>query len=127
MGVTVNSRAVYDSLTNVIDTINLEPDPLLRLALFAYLADLHRTRVLPERNRAAYEARERYSTRNIAAVTGHQGAQVYNWAGIHRSRNKLPQLRRRSEQDVSEAIDIAGKFLRQDAPLVDRGDAPEGE
>jgi hypothetical protein len=122
MGPTVNSRAVYDSLTSLLDTINLEPDPLMRLALFAYLADLHQTRVLGERNRAAYEARQRYSTRNIAAVTGHQGSQIYNWAGTHRTRNKLPQLRRRSDQDVSGAIDIAGQFLRHGAGFVDRGD-----
>lgn len=122
----VKSTAVYDALIHLLDTINSEPDPLLRLALFSYLSDLHVTRVLPERNRAAYEARDRYAMRNITEVTGSQPEQVYAWAGDHRARTGAPIIKRRPAQDVSDAVLIAGQFLTRKVPnLPDPGDAAE--
>lgn len=107
----VNSTAVYDALIHLLDTINGEPDPLLRLSLFAYLSNLHTKHVLPERDRAAYEARDAYSMKNITDVTGSQPEQIWGWAGRHRKRHNLPVIKYRYAQDVSDAVNIVGKYL----------------
>lgn len=122
MGIEVNSSAVYDGLVSLIDTINQERDPLLRLALFSYLADLYEKRVLTERNACAYEARQRYAMENITQVTGSEPKQVYFWADTHRKRNALPTLPRRLPQDVSGAVEIASAYRRRNPAFRDRGD-----
>jgi hypothetical protein len=137
MTLNVKSAAVYDALVNLIDTINHEPDPLLRLTLFSYLAGLYETRVLPERDRSAYEARERYSIDNITQVSGSEPKQVYYWASRHQQRKDKPPLKRRYQQDVSGAVEVAAEFKRSNpaatayhrkrARLVDPGNPPEGE
>jgi hypothetical protein len=121
----VNSTAVYDALISLIDTINHEQDPLLRLSLFSYLAGLYEERVLPERNRAAYDARTLYAVSDITAVTGSEPKQVYFWASTHQQRKALPPLKRRYPQDVSDAVVIATPYRRRNPAFRDRGDTPE--
>jgi len=125
MGITVNSTAVYDALIKLIDTINQEPDPLLRLTLFSYLSGLYDSRVLPERDKAAYESRERYTIDNIEQVSGSDKKQVYYWASRHQQRNDQPRLKRRYQQDVSGAADITAAFRRRNPAFHDRGDVTE--
>ena len=125
MGITVNSTAVYDALIKLIDTINQEPDPLLRLTLFSYLSGLYDSRVLPERDKAAYESRERYTIDNIEQVSGSDKKQVYYWASRHQQRNGQPRLKRRYQQDVSDAADLTAAFRRRNPAFRDRGDVTE--
>jgi hypothetical protein len=125
MGITVKSVAVYDALISLIDTINHEPDPLMRLTLFSYLAGLYDTRVLPERDKAAYESRERYTIDNIEQVSGSDKKQVYYWASRHQQRKAQPPLKRRYPQDVSGAADITAAFRRRNPAFRDRGDTVE--
>jgi hypothetical protein len=110
MVTTVKSNAVYDAIVNLLDTIAAEPDPLNRLVLFQYLGRQYAERVLPERDRATYEARQRYTSQDIAATMGVPPVQVYYWANRHREKTGAPMLPRQQPQDVSGAIDLSARL-----------------
>ena len=102
----VKSTAVYDALIALLDTIAHEPDPMNRLALFQYLTQQYEERVLPARDKAAYDARTRYAIRDIERATGCEPKQVYYWASRYQSRNAAPPLKRRERQDLSGAVEL---------------------
>jgi hypothetical protein len=99
----VKSVQVFDLLTRLVDTINLEPDPAIRLSSFMYLADKYREMVLPERDRAAYDARARYAAADAADISGSDIIDIYRWAGEHRRRTDAPKLGRRPRIDLDNA------------------------
>lgn len=107
MPIRVNSSGTYDALIHLIDTVNSEPDPLGRLALYVYLTKEFRLRVLRERDRAAYEARLRYATYDIADTLVVDSKQILNWAGQHQRRVGAPKLGKRWRQDLSDVIDVS--------------------
>jgi hypothetical protein len=97
---------VYDSLQALTDQIEQQPDPAVRLACYAYLLEHVQIRVLTARDAAAFEARQKYPVRDIAAVSGSDAKDVYYWSERHRARHGLPRLPRRFPQDISQARDI---------------------
>jgi hypothetical protein len=109
----VNSVAVYDALINLLDTIAQEPDPMNRLALFQYLGQQYQKRVLPARDAAAYDTRNKYAIRDIEAATGCEARQIYYWTGRHQSATGAPPIGRRERQDVSDAIELHSTLMRR--------------
>ena len=106
----IKSTTIFDSLTSIIDTINLERDPAVRLASFAYLADKFNERVLPERDKAAYEARKKYAAFDVAEVAACDPKNVYYWSGRH-VRHTGEEPRWRTERtDMSGAIDLTKRL-----------------
>lgn len=101
------SRAVYDALVNLLDTINGEQDPLQRLLLHSYFLDLYRQRVIPARNATAYEARQKYAMIDILEGGGWSRQKVVYWIERHREATGAPALGRRERQDISAAIDLS--------------------
>lgn len=110
MGPRIKSTTVYDSLTSLIDTINLEPDPAIRLASFTYLAEKYRELVIPERDKAAYEARTRYAASDVSRITGSDKQDIYYWTKRHCERTGEPRINRREIADVSDAIDLSTRI-----------------
>lgn len=106
MPVTVNSSAVYDALINLIDTVNNEPDPVARLSLLRYLDDQYRTRILKERDRAAYEARTTTAAADIADAIGADIKEVYYWASRYQQEHRKPRITRKQRYDLDSATDL---------------------
>lgn len=106
----IKSTTVYDLLTSLIDTINLEPDPAIRLASFMYLSEKYRELVIPERDKAAYDARLRYAAEDVARITGSDKQDIYYWTKRHCERTGAERINRRELADVSGAIDLSTRL-----------------
>jgi hypothetical protein len=106
----IKSTTVYDGLTTLIDTINLEPDPAIRLASFMYLSEKYRELVIPERDKAAYDARVKYAAADVARISGSDKQDVYYWTKRHCERTGAERINRREIADVSDAIDLTKRL-----------------
>ena len=122
MSPAVHSSAVYDALIQTFDVIELEPDAAKRLALLLQLKNEFTSRVLESRNKAAYEARQTYSIRDVAVIADCDTTEVYYWSDRWRKERDLPRLKRRERVDVSTALPATG-FTR--TSLRRRRDTPE--
>ncbi len=106
---------VSDALLSVMDDIERLADPAVRLAAYAHLLDEVRSRVLPARDRTAYEARRVYLQKDIQRISGSDAKEVYYWCDRDVKANRLDRLPpRRDKDDLSDAIDI------RDALALDR-------
>jgi hypothetical protein len=103
---TTRPSFVFDSLQSVIDQIEQQDDPAVRLACYTYFLEQVEDRVVKARDAAAYRAREKYPVRDIGAIAGSDPSDVYYWAQRHRNRYSLPTLPRRYPQDISHARSI---------------------
>jgi hypothetical protein len=97
---------VFDSFQSLIDQIDQQSDPAVRLACYTYLLDLVQQRAVRGRDGAAYDARTKYPVRDIGDIAGSDPSDVYYWAQRHKTRNGLPALGRRYPQDLTKAKDI---------------------
>lgn len=98
--------AVHDLLTTIIDTIEAHDDPVSRLDAYQYLYRQIGQRVVPERDRAAYEARERYPARVIIERCDVDPSSIYYWADRHRVRTGADRVSRRSRPELDTAVDL---------------------
>ena len=98
--------AVHDLLSTIIDTIEALSDPVTRLDAYQYLDKQMAQRVVPERDRAAYEARERYPARVIVERASVDVSSVYYWADRHRLRTGAERVSRRARPELDTAIDL---------------------
>jgi hypothetical protein len=112
MALTIKSAAVYDALIALLDTIAQEQDALQRLDLFQYLATQYEKRVIPARDRAAYEARLQHAVSDICERVPVDRRSVYYWSERHMHNAGAAPMKRRERQDVSSAIDISDRVLR---------------
>jgi hypothetical protein len=80
----INSSTVHDLVQALVDTLDQEPDPAARLHHYAYLGDEWKRLVLPHRDRAAYEARLRYSVTDLARLAQMDTHTVIDWYRRHR-------------------------------------------
>jgi hypothetical protein len=102
--------AVYDGLRTIIDTIEMDPDPAVRLAAFMYLAEKYRETVIPARDKAAYEARSLYSAADVATIARCSTEDVYYWCERYIESTGAPRLGRNARVDVSNVIDITKRI-----------------
>ena len=110
--VAVNSRTVYDSVRQLVDVIQMEPDPAVRLHHFAYLQDLWDSVVSPARDKAAYDARSKYPVSRVQEISECDPSSVFYWATRHQKKTGAPPLRRRNAVDLDGAIDLTGLARR---------------
>jgi hypothetical protein len=102
--------AVYDGLRTIIDTIEMDPDPAVRLAAFMYLAEKYRETVIPARDKAAYQARALYSADDVATIARCTTQDVYYWCERHIDSTGAPRLGRNARVDISNVIDITKRI-----------------
>jgi hypothetical protein len=102
----VKPSFVFDALRSLMDQIEAQTDPAVRLACYSYLLQDLRSQAVTGRDRAAYEARQRYSADDLAEVCGSDRQDIYYWSNQHRYRNDLPPLKRRYRDDLSNARDV---------------------
>lgn len=98
--------AIHDLITTIVDSIEAEPDPATRLAAYQFLDRQFDQRIIPERDRTAYEARTRFPANVIADRCGVDTASIYYWADRHRLRTGAGKVSRRTRTDLDAAIDL---------------------
>jgi hypothetical protein len=98
--------ALHDLITTIVDSIELDPDPANRLAAYRFLDQQIEQRIVPERDKAAYEARVRFPAHVIADRTGADPSSIYYWADRHRLRTGAGRVSRRARPDLDEAREI---------------------
>jgi hypothetical protein len=95
--------AVFDKLLELINLIEAQPDPLARLAAYSYLSEEYRKKVIPSRDKAAYEARLQYIGSDISSLAGIEVKDVYRYADQHRERSGSPRIPKTQRTDLSHA------------------------
>lgn len=98
---------IHDALVSILDSIEMESDPMLKVAGYAYLQREFRSLFTPARDRAAYLARQTNNAFDIADVAGTGYKEIYNWSLGHSLRTGDPAPPRRHRHDVSHAIRLA--------------------
>ena len=107
IGMSVNYRLTRDLIQNLMDNVSMTPDIADRLVMTQELDANWRRLIVPARDAAAYEARQRYASADLAALTGYSDWQLAYWTNRHRARTGAPALGRRDRVDLSRAIDLS--------------------
>lgn len=100
------NASVHDQVTAIIDTIDSTIDPADRLAAYRYLESLYQQRIIPARDRAAYEARLKVTADDLAAACDVTAANIYYWSDRHRLRAGLGKVPRRTRAQLDAAKDL---------------------
>ena len=97
---------VHDQVTAIIDTIDSTTDPTDRLVAYKYLERLYQQRIIPARDRAAYEARLRVLAEDLAAACEVPLPNIYYWSDRHRLRAGLGKVPRKTRAQLDNARDL---------------------
>lgn len=101
-----NVRAASDSLQHAIDLLNSEPDPIRRLAQIKE-AEIEAAALMRSAKRAAaYDARQTFSTQDIADAIRSDRHDVVYWVQCHARDNGLPDCTRKKRADLSQYRDL---------------------
>lgn len=112
---------VHDSLLSAMSLIDNDPDPINRLINVAQLEREMRSLVIPARNKAAYEAKMKYTTQQIVMHTKYLPSLIEYWSGQHRKKTGAPRKGKR--RDLSGARDLSN--LHRQGGTIRSIDAPE--
>ena len=104
----LTSTTVHDLVQALVDTINNEPDPAARLRHYAYLGDEWKRLVVPNRDRATYEARLRYSVADLARIARIDPGTVIAWYRNHREATGAPAAPIHRFPRIDGSIDLTG-------------------
>jgi len=108
----VKRTALHDLMVQMVDMIEMDPDPVERLALYLYLQDRSDTLARPMRNKAAYEAREKHTIDDIAASVGAAPTSVYDWMERWMKQSGAPRIRGRKRQPIDRFTDLRHVTVR---------------
>jgi hypothetical protein len=107
------SAQIHDGITQVIDTIAILPDPCDRLEALNHLIAVVKQRAPRERNKAAFDARQRLTGFDIAERVGSTTADVYRWAAIHAHDVGVYAPGRVTRLDLTDAVVIPSAAIEQ--------------
>ena len=102
----IKPSAVYDALRTLIDTIETNPDPAVRLAAYLYLGEKYTELVPRARDAAVYEARKKYAVADLCEVAGCSKNEVYEWTANHVRRTGAPMIGRNHRVNLDRVIDL---------------------
>lgn len=108
----ITSHTVHDLLQALVDTIDQEPDPAIRLHHYAYLGDDWKRLVIPHRDACAYDARLRYSVNDVARIAQMDIHTVIDWYRRHRENTGAPAAPVHRWPLIEGAIDLSGLTRR---------------
>lgn len=83
---------IHDRIMSLIDLLNSEPDPAVRLALYAVAKRDALATLTEQRNATAYEARSRYALHDLCGILGDHHRNVTRWVRQHRERTGAPAI-----------------------------------
>lgn len=97
--------AVTDKLTELVDLIESINDPAARSAAYIQAVKWTRDTLPKRRDRAVYEARDRYAADALADMLGVEKGTVYFWTDRHREVTGAPRLRSlHRDRDLTNAV-----------------------
>jgi hypothetical protein len=111
---TIRRSSVDEAITNLIDLIESQRDPVVRLAHYTHAHERVLRELVAGRNEAAYASREKATIEQIASAVGSEPRNVSFWSIRHANLNGLPAPRRHDRADLSGAVEIlASEGLRR--------------
>jgi hypothetical protein len=102
----VNARLVDDLITTITDTVAMTPDSVERMILLQSLIREWERVLYPLRDQTAYECRQRYTKKELVAMTGLAHDRFTYWSTQYRHRTGAPTIGRVDRRRLNEAIDL---------------------
>lgn len=103
----VNETALHDEVMRLVEWIEHDPDPIVRLEASGLALAKISENLLRVRNAAAYTARHTYSNEEIEARTGLHPETVREYVRRHREATGAPAPPRRATHRLATALDAS--------------------
>lgn len=112
----VNENRAFDALIDLADNVNRTPDIAARLSTLVRINEEWKRVIIPARDKAAYEARQKYALEDLVTLTGHSQTAITYWMMQHRHRTGAPKIGRHQRIDLSGAIDLSHRPVGVEQP-----------
>jgi hypothetical protein len=112
-----SNRLVFDRVTDLLDAVTREPDPVQRLASLHFAFEMGSDRIYNDREKAAFDARLVLSLDALHEATGISRERIRLWSNTYRRRTgderlyKIARVYRIKRRDWSDAIELTPPLL----------------
>lgn len=98
---------IHDRVMSLIDLLNSEPDPAVRLTLYAIAKRDALATLTEQRNATAYQARQKYALHDLCELLGDHHRNITRWVRQHRERTGAPPIPPRPRWQPSLVHDLS--------------------